>query len=271
MQTSWQAAALLAIGATILPSVADAAPPMDPTEDPVSSQAERAEAPAGADAEDVGGKSIGARFRYVVIPKFVLNLFADGGASIDAPMFGLEYASRAGSFEVVFSAMYGAYSMPQTPLKSKGEIIEGWEFVTVDMKALYFTSSFLWSAPFSKSDPTFQFLYGAETGLGLMFGHIFHAQAMPANPKSTLPPTEAPWVPCPGVGAHPYCGDENEHFGNYDEPSWFNGGAKPVVLPWLSLNTGILVRPSPKFSARLDLGYNLFNGPFVGVAGDFGI
>lgn len=243
-----------------------------------SALASTAESPPEAPATDTtesgsGDKanSLGARFRYVTIPKFVIGLFAEGGASVDGFMGGVEYGMRRGSFEAVFAASFGAYSMSQAPFKSKGEIIEGWELISVDMKALYLTSSFLWSTPFSKSDPTFQFLYGGETGLGFVFGKIIRNQAMPADPNSRLDPTETPWVPCPAIGSHPYCGDENDHYGDYSEPSWFNGGAKPVILPWLSFNTGLLIRPSESFSARIDLGYNLFNGPFIGASGSFGL
>lgn len=267
MQKASIFAALAAISAFVAPAPAVASAPVPYEAGPTSSAAGETEPDPASDK----GQSIGARVRYVTIPKFVLNLFADGGESIDGWYYGLEYGSRSGSFEVVLSAMFGGYSMSPTFLKSKGEIIEGWELVRVDLNALYFTSSFLWSSSFSKTDSTFQILYGAETGLGFLFGNIFHTQAMPVDPNSKLDPSQTPWVPCPGVGAHPYCGDENEHFGNYSEPSWFNGGAKPVILPWISFNTGLLIRPSPKFSARLDLGYNLFNGPFVGLAGNFGI
>jgi len=259
MQNGWFLAAFAAIGVSFAPSFADAAPSTEA--DPV------------AETSDDGSRvqSIGARYRYVAIPKFVVNLFADGGATIDGSHFGVEYATGSESFEVVFAAMYGGYSMDPTFIKAKGEIIEGWELASIDLNALHFTSSFLWSSAFTESEPRVRFLYGAEVGLGFFFGDIFHTQAMPADPNSTLDPTQTTWVPCPAVGAHPYCGDENEHFGNYSEPSWFNGGAKPVFLPWLSFNTGLLFRPSPKFSARIDAGYNLFNGPFIGAAGHFGI
>jgi len=257
MQNGWFLAALTAIGVSFAPSLADAAPSTE----------------AAPDVETSNGRvqSIGARYRYVAIPKGIVNLFADGGGTIDGSHFGLEYATGSESFEVVFAAMYGGYSMDPAFIKAKGEIIEGWELAKIDLSALHFTSSFLWSSAFTQSEPRVRFLYGAEVGLGFFFGDIIHTQAMPADPNSKLDPMQTPWVPCPAVGAHPYCGDENEHFGNYSEPSWFNGGAKPVFLPWLSFNTGLLFRPSPKFSARIDAGYNLFNGPFIGAAGHFGI
>jgi len=247
-----------ALGVSLAPSFADAAPP---------AEAGAADA-TGTEATRV--RSLGLRFRYVAIPKFIVNLFADGGATIDGFHYGVEYATGTSDFHVVFAAMYGGYSMDPTFIKAKGEIIEGWERAEIDLNTVHLTSSFLWSSAFTQKEPGFRVLYGAEVGLGFVFGDIFHTQVMPADPNSKLDPTQTPWVPCPGVGAHPYCGDENDHFGDYSEPSWFNGGAKPVFLPWLSFNTG-LAYISPKFGARLDAGYNLFNGPFVGLAGHFGI
>lgn len=266
MRYRWNFAAIVGLSATLASSFAEASPygydgrPAQP-----------AETREAASPDDEKGQSLGLRYRYVVIPKYVLDLFVDNGKAIDAHMFGAEYGIQNGSLEVVFAAMYGAYTLEPTFMKSKGEIIEGWELVNLDLKSLYFTTSFLWSSSFSQTDKTFRILYGAEGGLGLIFGDFIHTQGMPVDPNSKLDPTQTPWTVCPKLGAHPYCGDENEHYGAYSEPSWFNGGAKPAILPWISFNTGLLIRPSPQFSARLDVGYNIFNGPFIGAAGSFGL
>lgn len=255
MKNGWLLATVTAFGVSLTPSFADAAP----------------SAETGAtDVDDDRVRHLGLRLRYVAIPKFIVNLFADGGATIDGFHYGIEYATGSRDFQVAFAAMYGGYSMDPAFIKAKGEIIEGWERAHIDLNSLHFTSSFLWSTAFTQKEPGFRFLYGAEVGLGFLFGEIIHYQVMPKDPNSKLDPTQTEWIPCTGVGAHPYCGDENEHFGNYSEPSWFNGGAKPVFLPWLSFNTGVAYT-SRQFGARLDVGYNLFNGPFVGLAGHYGI
>jgi hypothetical protein len=81
-------------------------------------------------------------------------------------------------------------------------------------------------------------------------------------------------VPCAGPNNpnNGFCNSQdNNHFGNFTEPSWANGGSKPIVFPWLSLQTGIRFKPTRQFMARLDLGWNIFNGPFIGLAGNYGL
>src|SRR5262245_33344806 len=54
---------------------------------------------------------VGARFRYVVIPKFYMGLFGSGGATVGVPAFGPEFTIRKNGFEYVLSAMYASYAL----------------------------------------------------------------------------------------------------------------------------------------------------------------
>jgi hypothetical protein len=76
---------------------------------------------------------------------------------------------------------------------------------------------------------------------------------------------------CPYPGYQPFCGGDNNHYPGYSEPSWSNGGSKPILFPWLSVQTGLRWKPHRHFMARLDLGWNILNGPFAGIAGNYGI
>ena len=64
---------------------------------------------------DTTYRFIGARFRYVVIPKFYMNLFGSGGATLGVPAFGPEFTIRKNGFEYVLSLMYASYAMDPTP------------------------------------------------------------------------------------------------------------------------------------------------------------
>ena len=86
------------------------------------------------------------------------------------------------------------------------------------------------------------------------------------------------YVPCPAnaAGTGPamvtgFCDTTNNHYGNYTEPSWANGGSNPIIFPWLSIQTGVRFKPAKQFAARLDIGWNLLNGPFFGIAGNYGL
>ena len=67
-----------------------------------------------------------------------------------------------------------------------------------------------------------------------------------------------------------YCDGTNNHYGSYSEPSWANGGSKPIIFPWLAAQTGIRFKPSKHFAARLDLGFGT-SGFFFGLGGDYGL
>ena len=38
------------------------------------------------------------------------------------------------------------------------------------------------------------------------------------------------------------------------EPSWANGGSRPIVFPWLAVQTGLRYKPHRNVVFRLDLG-----------------
>jgi hypothetical protein len=210
---------------------------------------------------------VGARFRYIIIPKFYMGLFGDGGATVGVPAFGPEFTIRKNGFEYVLSAMYASYALDPTPFKAKTDGPDAWEIVDTNIKALYLMSDFLWS---SEINPRFSFLYGAGFGIAAVFGDLHRVQAMPPD-RVTLTADPYTWVPCPAKGAAGTCGPENEHYGNYTEPSWANGGSKPIVFPWLSAQVGMRFKPAKQFMMRLDVGWNVLNGPFFGIAANYGL
>src|SRR5262245_40745908 len=53
---------------------------------------------------------IGLRFRDIIVPKFMLNIFADGGATVNVPSGGIEFATRKDRLMFVFALQYADYS-----------------------------------------------------------------------------------------------------------------------------------------------------------------
>jgi hypothetical protein len=47
---------------------------------------------------------------------------------------------------------------------------------------------------------------------------------------------------------------DNNHYGNYTEPSWANGDWKPIVFPWLYVQAGLRFRPFHQFMMRVEAG-----------------
>jgi len=210
---------------------------------------------------------IGARFRYVIVPQFYMGLFGDGGTTVGVPAFGPEFTIRRNGFEYVLSAMYASYSMDPTPFKAKTDGIDAWEVVDANVKAVYLMADFLWSA---EANPSLAFVYGAGFGIAPIFGDIHRVQAYPGAGGQNDPYS---YQRCQAAGTPnaSFCGTDNNHYGGYTEPSWANGGSKPIVFPWLALQTGLRWKPVRQFMMRLDVGWNLLNGPFFGLALNYGL
>jgi len=56
----------------------------------------------------------------------------------------------------------------------------------------------------------------------------------------------------------------------YNEPSWADGGSKPILFPWLVVQTGLRYKPHRNFVGRLDLGFGT-SGFFFGLGADYGL
>jgi hypothetical protein len=212
-------------------------------------------------------RAIGLRYRAVIVPKFMMNLFGDGGRTVLANGFGPEFTIRKDGFEYDLSAWYTSYAMDPTPFKASSDGAEAWELVESHVKVLYLTSDFLWSHDLA---PEFAFNYGVGAGLGIVWGDLDRTQAYPG--KGANDSTGAGYQACsaPGVPNPQFCGTDNNHYPGYTEPSWANGGSKPIVFPWLVLQTGLRYKPHKNFIARLDAGFGT-SGFFLGLGADYGL
>ncbi|HEY3257097.1 MAG TPA: hypothetical protein VGJ91_24235 [Polyangiaceae bacterium] len=210
---------------------------------------------------------VGLRYRAIIVPKFMQNLFGDGGRTILANGFGPEFTIRKDSFEYEFSAMFTGYGMDPTPFKASSDPAEAWEIVESKIKVLYLTADFVWSHDFV---PEFALNYGFGAGMGIVWGDLYRTQAYPG--PGANPSTGEGFLPCAGVGnPNPsYCGNDNNHYNGYTEPSWANGGSKPVIFPWLALQTGVRYKPHRNFIARFDTGFST-SGFFFGLGADYGL
>lgn len=208
---------------------------------------------------------VGLRYRGIVIPKFMISLFGDGGRTVYNHAFGPEFTVRKDNFEYVFSLWWAGYYMDDAPFKASSDGNDAWEIVKSNLSVLYLTSDFLWSSPIS---PQFAINYGMGAGFGFVFGSLERTQAFPPNGDLNSDPET--WEKCPAPQAGTTCGTDNKHYNGYEEPSWANGGSKPIIFPWLAVQTGVRYKPSKQFAARLDVGFGL-SGFFFGLAGNYGL
>jgi hypothetical protein len=236
----------------------DAAPPPD------------TEADTGSPVEkpDTTYRFIGLRYRGVIVPKFMMNLFGDGGRTVYVDAFGPEFTIRKDAFEYVFSLWFADYGMQDTPFKSSSDAEDAWEIVSSELKVVFLTADFLWTHQFS---PELGLNYGMGAGFGFVFGDLRRVQATPPGPGFVAgDPYDYQKCVAPGNPNSSYCGTDNDHYGDYTEPSWANGGSKPIIFPWLVLQTGLRYKPHRNFVARLDAGFGT-SGFFVGLGANYGL
>jgi hypothetical protein len=207
---------------------------------------------------------VGARYRGIILPKFMINMFADGGTTLYVNSFGAEFGIRKDDFEFLPAISYADYGMDATPFKAKGDPPEAWELVESNLKVLFITADFLWSKPLNSQ---LAINYGAGAGFGFVFGDITRWEAYGATDAdgNGLQKCNGPGNPSPA------CEDsEDEGFYGEEEPSWTDGGSKPVLFPWLVVQTGLRYKPHRNFVGRLDLGFGT-SGFFFGLGADYGL
>lgn len=231
-----------------------------------------ADAEQGSSPVELPGKTylfVGARYRAIILPKFMMNLFGDGGKTVLAHGFGPEFVIRKNAFEYNLSVWYAGYGMSPTAFKAKDDGAKAWEIVESKLKSVFITADFLWSQDFS---PEFSLNYGMAGGFGVIFGDLYRTQAKPG--LNGNPSTGEGFVPCNSSSDAPdaedYCDDSNDHYAGYTEKSWSSGGSKPIVFPWLVLQTGLRYKPHKNFAARFDAGFGT-SGFFLGVGADYGL
>jgi hypothetical protein len=222
---------------------------------------------------------VGVRFRDVIVPKFMINWFADGGATVNVAMVGAEFSTRKNGFEVDFAVQYADYSMKPFMFKGKGDPEEAFEIVSSKMKMALFTSEFLYNVPIDKTGK-FSFLIGGGIGFGVVAGDLNRQQAVPSDHSSTADPNDvSKWSGCSGISTPStttksgalFCDGSNKHFVGYTEPSWANGGSKPNIFPWLSLpQLSFRYKPIKQLQTRFDTGFST-SGFFFGLSAGYGL
>lgn len=233
---------------------------LDPGEIERAKKAEEANSPE--EKKNTTYYFVGARYRGLLIPKFMMTLFADGGTSVFSHGFGPEFTVRKDNFEYVLSAWFADYGMDRTLFKAKSDGPDAYEFVKSKMKAIYLTSDFNWT---SQINPVFGLNFGVGGGVGIFWGDLIRTEAYKDGSGN--------WLDCTGPGQPSayryYCEERNGQY-NEKEPNWASGGSKPIVFPWFALQTGVRIKPHRNFMMRVDLGWALI-GPFFGVSGNYGI
>jgi hypothetical protein len=206
----------------------------------------------------------------------MLNLFVDEGATVYSNTIAIELDMRKDGFSLIPALGFTEYGTGDILFKEKGskDIPGNYSYVNSSMKAIYATADLLWSVKMSKN---FDFEYGAGFGLGVIFGDLVNNWVYQDPTGPLVGGNGQHYNKCAAGGTQPGCnGAEHKNAstlktGDYTEPSWTNGGSKPVVFPWISLpQFGLRYKPVKNFVARLGVGFAL-TGFWFGLNGEYGL
>lgn len=203
---------------------------------------------------------LGARYDGYVLPQPFMNAGWAGGTTVFVPGGGVTVTARASDADVVIGLGYQRYRMPETAFLPNGAPDTDFEIVEADMHALSLTLDLLFRVPLDASE-TVAFRVGGTLGVGVMLGSLVRTQAYPVGDPSQ----PGSYAKCLGPnnppGSFRYCNQldaDADHYGGYQEPSWFEGGAFPTVFPVAALPMlGLTYRPSQKTAIDLDVGLGL--------------
>jgi hypothetical protein len=221
---------------------------------------------------------LGVRYYGAVIPKFVMNIVADGGENLVVPGGAITFTTLTSDVELTVALGYVSYRMGNTLFKPHGAPDTAWELDSSTLQALTATVDLMWSFPLGQSGVSFRI--GGAAGVGWMFlGDLYRVQTYPANlTPGLVTPNPTAYLPCKGPnnprGTYLYCNelDSNAtHYPGYTEPDWFHGGIRPSLFPWLVLpQLGFSFRPSNAVVIDVDTGVSI-SGILTSLGVRFGL
>lgn len=220
---------------------------------------------------------IGARYRGVVMPKFLLNAFIDEGRTVYQNNAGIELDIRKDNFSIVPSLNFAEYGMGDTLFFQKGKDPNDssyWSNINSSLKEIYLSVDLLWSL---KVNRYVDFEYGAGFGLGFLFGTL-ETSWVYANPQGPYTSPEGKrFSPCITENDDPACTRASHQnadvakVNHYHESLWSGGGSVPNIIPHIYFpELGVRIKPVREMEARVGLGFSL-TGFYFGISGDYGI
>ncbi|MBC7170855.1 MAG: hypothetical protein H5U40_00420 [Polyangiaceae bacterium] len=235
-----------------------------------------------------GYNFLGAFYRHHFLPRFIPELFLDAAPSENFPQFGVEFTHRKNGFDVIASIYYADFS-GSGPVLAKGDPLTDVEWFDSELYAVMGGVTFLWGTQFSD---WFAIQYGLGVGVGALLGDLRRTEAYPTTngyarcvtPTAPgLPGSAQADVPFDGSGSvSDYCGAPNstttttdadsetgEHYGVRAE-RWLDGGSVPNLWFRFAPQISLRIKPMHHLLFRIDGGFDVFSGFFVGGAAAVG-
>ena len=229
--------------------------------------------PPGAGGPKLPSHWMGVRFRGLVVPQFLMNIVGEGGTSTYWPGVGLTYSERLGTVDIEPSLTFTSYALGTTAFKPHGVPDTEWELLESDLWGATAALDIMYRVALDTSG-TVELRIGGGFGIGLAFtGDLYRWQSFPKNGEQGDPAT---YEKCKGpndpAGTFRYCNQLDKDANRFGQPDayWNDGGARPLVYPWLSLpQAAFAFRPTPAIAIDLEVGLTL-NGFLTGTGVRFG-
>ncbi len=207
----------------------------------------------------------GARYRLMITPKFLINMFGvDGGRTVVLHSVGGEfggYWGKNGNGVTVMGAVsYAGYGMEPTPFKGKNDGENAWEIIESNLGMVYLTVDAMWDYRIAEK---VSFSAGFGAGLGIVTGTLYRNEAYINNADPAIP-AEKDW---PNLS---YCGAPNPAIPNDQCPSGGSYGEADAwpVYPWLNAQIGLRYQPIDEFVGRFEMGLGS-SGFWLGIGADY--
>jgi hypothetical protein len=220
---------------------------------------------------------LGLRYRNMILPGAFIRLFADGGPkAVNIFSLGPELVHRQGGLNLHLAASYADFSMDEAIFKGNSEEEDEYERVASDLKVIFLTLDIV-ADVYEEEKGRFAVSLGGGIGFGFVFDRLHQNQVYPNDPARYNVRDPGTFTNCRAVGdpsvevdGTPWCNDDNDHYGDFDESSWANGGSLPIIVPWAALpQISLRYKPIKQLQVRTDLGLSLF-GPFFGTSTSYG-
>ena len=217
---------------------------------------------------------VGLMYRHIVVPKFMQNLFVDGGTTVSNPGFGAQFEYRKDGFSIIGNVWWQDFGFVG-PFREAGDPATNTEIIDSSWSAVFASASFMWSTAFNDM---FAFEYGIDVGLGVVFGDGVRNEAFSTDGDQTFSACAGALNP---IASSAYCGSpsgggstdpdgtDGEHY-NVVARKWSDGGSVPNVVPWLGIpHIALRIKPIHQVQIRLDAGF--FGGFWFGAGLSYGI
>lgn len=213
------------------------------------------------EAEDEDYFFLGAFYRHVVIPGFMQELFVEGGIDASNPGAGLQFLWRRNNLNVGLNVWWNN-AQGTGFFRAQGDPRTDTEYIDVQLGVVFVNAELMWSFPITE---WFAIELGFDLGVGFIYGDLVRTEAYESSPGAD------DWRACDGpvTPNANYCEASGGHY-DYVEPSWADGGDRPVVFPWISFpHLALRFKPIHQIQIRVDGGYGLY-GFFFGGGVSYG-